>query len=416
MQGVLIEKPYRFVPPVRMAWPARLFAWSGWFRRTLRRQHGVEGHECRNLDRLRASLKAGHGVMLCANHARMADAVVLGHVARETPCPFFIMASWHLFNQGWASRFLLRMLGGFSVNREGLDRQAVDEAVSILAEARRPLLIFPEGTTSRTNDQLMALMEGPAFIARTAAKRRAKNASGQVVVHPVAIKYLFSGDIERVGDDVLSDIESRLTWRPARGMALIDRLVRVGNGLLRLKELERGIDPPAGATLRERQTAMVNCLLDPLEAEWLGGPRRDGIAVRVKNLRMKIFPEMSRDELPVVERDRRWAQLQNSYLAQQIDCYPEQYVTRFPSVDRILETLEKFEEDLTDAARVHGQLKAVIDIGEAIEVSPERERKSPGGDPLMNDIRSRLESMLAALQGESRMYVGTTVEPGTATR
>ncbi len=343
--------------------------------------------------------------MLCPNHSRTADAVAMGFVARETPCEFFVMASWHLFNQGWFNRFMSRLLGGFSVNREGLDRQAIDEAVRILQYAKRPLLIFPEGTTSRTNDQLMALMEGPAFIARTAAKRRAKENGGKVVVHPVGIKYLFGGDIEHSAGQVLSEIEHRLTWKKKNHLPLVDRLVKVGNALLTLKELEHRLNVNAESTLRQRQTTMVNHLLDPLEAQWLGGPRREGIAVRIKNLRMKIFPELSRSALPADERKRRWQQLQDTYLAQQIDCYPDQYVTRFPSVDRILETVEKFEEDLTDHCQLHGKLRVIIEIDEAIEVSPERARGSNAGDPLMNSIRSALEKMLTRLQSESKMYV-----------
>lgn len=405
MQQVLIEKPYQFVSAFRSRWPARWIARLGLFQRNLRQVHGVVDHECRNLDRLRESLQAGHGVMVCANHPRTADAICMGFVAREVPCQFFVMASWHLFNQSWLNRFLLRLLGGFSVNREGLDRQAIDEAVRILKTAERPLLIFPEGTTSRTNDQLMALMDGPAFIARTAAKRRLKESGGKVVVHPVGIRYLFRGDLQSAADKVLTDIEHRLTWRPSPELPLIDRLVKIGNGLLTLKELEYQICVPANSTLRDRQTAMVNHLLDALEQEWLGGPRREGIAVRIKNLRMKIFPELSRKVLSDAERQRRWRQLQDTYLAQQIDCYPDRYVTRFPSVDRILETIEKFEEDLTDTCRVHGHLKVVIDVGEAIEVPVERERGAADADPFMNLVRCRLEQMLGQLQAESKMFV-----------
>jgi hypothetical protein len=42
-----------------------------------------------------------------------------------------------------------------------------------------------------------------------------------------------------------------------------------------------------------------------------------------------------------------------------------------------------------------------VDVGEAIEVSPERTR-SPDGDPLMNSIREQLETMLAASAARSR--------------
>lgn len=297
----------------------------------------------------------------------------------------------------------LRWMGAFSVNREGLDRQAVDHAIEILQTGERPLVIFPEGMTSRTNDQLMALMEGPAFIARTAAKRRAKHGAGKVVVHPMGIKYLFQGDIEAACDGVLTRIEEKLSWRPATGMPLVERLVKVGNGLLTLKELQYGINEPVG-THRQRQTAMVNHLLGPLENEWLGKEQPDdGIALRIKSLRMKIFPEMARNELPADERKRRWKQLEETYLAQQIDCYPENYVADNPSVDRILETVEKFEEDLTDQCTVHGKLKVIIDICEPIEVSTERVR-GVSEDPLMTSIRESLESKLSELQDESKRY------------
>jgi len=41
-------------------------------------------------------------------------------------------------------------------------------------------------------------------MARTAAKRRAKDeGTGKVVIHPVAIKYIFHGDLEKEVDPTL---------------------------------------------------------------------------------------------------------------------------------------------------------------------------------------------------------------------
>ena len=74
-----------------------------------------------------------------------------------------------------------------------------------------------------------------------------------------------------------------------------------------------------------------------------------------------------------------------------------------PSVDRILETIEKFEEDFTDKARVHGNLKAIVDVCPAIEVSTKRDR-SAETDPLMRQIRESLEQKLLELRPESKMY------------
>lgn len=403
MMKVLIEKPYKFVPPYTLNWLPRVLIKLGFLDSLLKNTYGVVDHECRNLDRLRNSLRAGHGIMLTPNHPRMADPVAMMHIAQEASCLMYSMASWHLFNSGWLTRLMVRTMGGFSVNREGLDRAAVDYAVKVLTNAERPLLIFPEGATSRTNDQLMVLMEGPAFIARTAAKRRAKANGGKVVVHPVAIKYLYEGDIEQACDPVLTEIETKLTWRPESSMPLIERIIKIGKALMTLKELQYGVIPNPGQRLRDRQSALVNVLLHPLEEEWLGGTADGGIASRIKNLRMKIFPEVSRAQVDAAERARRWLQLEDTYLAQQVDCYPGQYITALPSVDRILETVEKFEEDLENTCRVHRKMKVVMDVCEPIEVSPKRDRTAKS-DPLMLEIQSALEERIQELQYESRMY------------
>ncbi len=84
------------------------------------------------------------------------------------------------------------------------------------------------------------------------------------------------------------------------------------------------------------------------------------------------------------------------YLAQQIFAYPHDYLVRRPRNSRILETVERLEEDLTDRARKHRPLHAIVEIGEAIEVPIER---GPRGeeDPIMKTLRDRLQSQLDRL-------------------
>ncbi len=71
----------------------------------------------------------------------------------------------------------------------------------------------------------------------------------------------------------------------------------------------------------------------------------------------------------------------------------------------MLETVERFEEDLTDVAPVHAPIRAVIGVGEAIEVSPVRERGAEA-DPVMVRIRAEMESMLGDLAGRRRTPSG----------
>jgi len=399
MQNVVIAKPYRFVAPHR----GKL--WWHLFRPLLplylRKSHGIVAVENRGVDRLRASLDAGHGVMLAPNHCRPPDPMVLGHLSYEIGRPLYVIASWHLFMQNAFQTYLLPRLGVFSIYREGADREALKTAMQLTAEAERPLVIFPEGVISRHNDKLNNLMEGTALMARGAAKQRASaTPPGKVVVHPVAIRYLFDGDVRTTVEPVLRDIERRLSWRPREGATMEDRIAKIGGALLALKEIEYFGAPQSGA-FEVRLQNLIDRLLVPLEAEWLKGRREKDIVQRVKLLRIAMVPEMAGGALPEAELQRRWGQLADIYLAQQIAFYPPDYLSADPTPERFLETVERFEEDLTDVARVHAPVRAFVEVGEAIEVSPERAR-SAEGDPLMAAMRDQLERMLAASRHRGR--------------
>jgi 1-acyl-sn-glycerol-3-phosphate acyltransferase len=400
MQNIVIAKPYRFVPPHRGAFWHHVF--MPLLKTYLWRAQGVAAVECLNVERLQQSLAAGHGVMLTPNHSRPSDPMVLMQLARQLGRPINIMASWHLFMQERFQAWLLPRLGVFSVYREGLDREALKCAMQTLVEARRPLVVFPEGLISRSNDKLNNLMEGVALMARGAARQRAAApVPGRVVVHPVALRYFFEGDLAATLTPVLEEIEQRLSWRPQRQLALEERILKIGDTLLALKEAEY-LGAPQTGVFGERLLRLIDALLVPLEKEWLKGRRAEGTVERVKLLRTAILPDMVAGELPEDERARRWRQLADVYLAQQLHNYPVNYFTPAPTPERLLETVERFEEDLTDNVRIHRPIRAVVAIGEAIEVSATRER-SAEGDPLMVEIRRQLEAMLEKLKGHRRV-------------
>ena len=68
-----------------------------------------------------------------------------------------------------------------------------------------------------------------------------------------------------------------------------------------------------------------------------------------------------------------------------------------PTPEKLLETVERFEEDLTDKTRVHRPIHAVIEVGEAIEIPPGRDRGAES-DSIMTQVRQQLETMLDALR------------------
>ncbi len=395
MQNVVIDKPYQFIPPYPGTFWLRFLRY--WVPYHVHKHLGVEQIEWRYLDRLRASLQAGHGVLLTPNHCRPCDPPVVGLIGKETECPTFVLASWHLFMQSRFQGWLMRRAGAFSIYREGLDREALRAASAVLVDGRRPLVVFPEGIVSRTNDRLGVLQDGTAFIARTAARLRARlNPPGKVVVHPLALKYFFLGDLQRAVDPVLCEIEKRLSWQTRSHRPLRERICAVGEGLLALKEIEYLGKAQAGSHA-DRLHHLLEAVLQPLEKEWLNGPQGDqGVIERIKRLRIAIVPDMAANKVTPEERARRWRHLADVYLAQQLNSYPPDYLDGLPSTERVLETVERFEEDLTDEARVHRPLRVIIQVGEAIEVSPEKVRGA-SEDPLMVQIREQLATMIAAV-------------------
>jgi 1-acyl-sn-glycerol-3-phosphate acyltransferase len=399
----ILNQTYRFVPPHTGVWWPRVITALLPFH--ARRSWGLTQVEFRGVDHLRQSLDAGHGVMLCPNHPRRCDPAVLGMLSHQARRPFFAMAAWPIFQErGRLGRWILRRLGAFSVFREGLDRSAVKLATQILVEAQRPLVLFPEGVVTRLNDRICTLLDGASFIARAAAKHRAQAAPpGRVVVHPVAIKYYFRNDIHAAAGAVLDELETRLTWRRRPQQNLVERIIHVGTGLLSLKELEVLQHTQAG-TLAERLTSLVDVILVPLEKEWLKQPASTPGAERIRRLRSAIVPDLTAPDLDEAERSRRWEHLADIQLAQQLLFYPSDYIRSRPTAERVLETVERFEEDITGAARIHRPLHAVVQVGEALEVGTARER-GKGEDPLMADLHTRLQAMVDELADASTPLV-----------
>src|SRR5579864_8529122 len=261
MNTVVSDKSYVPVLPYHgTLWPR---AMNLYIPRYLRRRYGTANVDIVGADKLRASIAAGHGILITPNHCRDEDPFILSTLAREVGRPFFVVASAHLFMGNKLQAFLLRRAGAFSIYREGMDKQAVQTSIEILETAERPLVIFPEGHISRTNDRLTPMLEGTALIARQAAKKRAKE-NKKVVVHPVAIRYSFPLDVESSAARMLDQIEARLTWRPSRDLPLHERFQKVGAGLLALKELQY-LGHTQEGSIGDRLPKLIDAILKPME-------------------------------------------------------------------------------------------------------------------------------------------------------
>jgi len=243
-------------------------------------------------------------------------------------------------------------------------------------------------------------MDGPSFIARQVAKRLKKeNDPSGIVIHPVATRYYFDGDLQSALGPDLDALESLMTWQPQRHLSLVDRITKLGQALLSLKEIEF-LGAPTSGNIYERAENLVQDVLSRLESEWKITDSFGNAMMRVKRLRTAILPDMVDGKVSPEERAKRWRDLAAAYYVQQISHYPPGYISGGKNLpERVVETVERMQEDFTDKSTIHEPMHAIIQVGEAIPVGPQRARDEQG-DPIMAEVRRQLQSMIDGMAAE----------------
>ena len=407
MQDLIIEKPYRFVPPIKCKFMLWLTCKFNLFHFWLRRAEGICEFEVVNAEKISDSIRAQHGIVLAGNHCRNADPMAIGEVAKAADCFIYSMASWHLFNQDWFMRWAIPQLGGFSINREGVDRTALEFAINVLATAERPLVIFPEGSVSRSHDYLHPFLGGTGFIARSAARRRKKqDVNLKVVIHPIAFRYQFIGDFEEATEHSLTLLESHLEVPVKTDLPLLERIHYVASGLLAKRERSY-LGHVQEGEYYDRIRKLAQNILETQEQKWKGEVQEGGFVARAKALRPLMVPDLANGLLGDEEAKERRQDLFDINTVQQLSYYPVNYIApsdgHLPR-ERILEMLERLEEDLLDKVTIPRRYKLVLDVLDAIEVPAEKAPRNED-DPLMKEVASALQVSLNGYSQAAESYV-----------
>jgi len=367
-------QPFR-VPPRR--WSPKLSPlWVNiWrpLRRLLRvKVKGVLEVEVRGAEHLKGATEDRCGVLITPNHAAHADPFVVYEAADELGRPFYFMTAWQVFGRlRMVERIMLQQHGCFSVDREGTDMQAFRQAVSILQESSNPLVIFPEGEVYHINDRVTPFREGPAVIAMTAAKR----ANRSVVCVPCAIKYTYVQDPTPRLIELMSRLEERILWRSRPDIPLAERIYRFAEAALSLKEQEY-LGHTQQGPLPERISSLSHKVLEGLEGRYEIHPSCEAtLPERVKALRKEVIEHL---KAAAEDNEQGRLDLDDLFFVTQLFSYPGDYVAGKPSIERMAETLDKFEEDVLRAptATIRGGRRAVVSFGEPIEVKHSRDRKT----------------------------------------
>ncbi len=366
-------------------------------RRYLRRYYGIGEIVIEERAPVFKQIGPADSVLLTPNHSHDSDPHVMMEVARRLGRRAHFMAAWQIFRTHWGiDGWVLQRLGAFSVDREGVDRRAIRQATDLLKN-RATLVIFPEGEVYHLNERLTPLLEGVAFIALAAQKELNGAKIGRVWIVPTAIRYRYLEDVQPQLQATMERLEARMLWKSAAGAPLHERILRFGELLLTIKEKEKlAHSCETEGDLPTRIRRLIAALLERLEKTHLKGtPGGDTVPLRVKALRRHLLEAWTSEAAAPESRRQAREALDEVQLVLQLYSYPGDYVTERPSVERMAETIEKFEEDIEGYSRPKGKRGAQVVFGEPIDLS-----QALGGGRLRQvatDITTRMENAIQGL-------------------
>ncbi len=267
------------------------------------------------------------------------------------------------------------------------------------------LVVFPEGEIYHTNERLTPLREGVAFMALQAQREMDKSGGGasggkSMWVVPTAIKYKYEEDIAPALENSVAAMEKRFFITAHPGDSLGQRITHLGELLLTIKEKEKlGHTQESLGDLPTRLAAMINTLLGRDETKQFGKTSDgDPVPLRVKVLRRALLEKMFDEKADDAVRHEAHDTLEDLHLVLQLYSYPGDYVSGKPSVERMAETIEKYEEDLRGVSSPKGKRSAVVRFGKPIAVQPfmaARARVATG------ELTGKLEEAIRELMGKN---------------
>lgn len=361
------DVPYRFIPSHR----SRLMCWLGselnrrWI---LPGRHRISELELHGLDSFQQHVRRGDRVMFTPNHPTHSDPQVMVEVLRRLGMRSEFMTAWEVFVRSRFNRWILPRIGCFSIDRWGLDSQAIKHASDVLNRGQHSLVVFPEGNVFLQNDLVSPFNEGAAFFALRTAKDLP---SGQrVVMVPVSIKLTYI-------EDVMGEVQQHLK-RTAKNMSLdldsdpcpLAQLRMIGFAALRRNQRMRGLDVTSSINPQEAISHAVTNVMERLEAK-VELPKLPDTTLlervcRVQRTvqRVRSDPERKVDHAAAAT----WAD--EALLAFKILSYLGDYVHRNPTLDRYAETAEKLCEDMHgEMVPAYGTRKAIARLGQPIDLT-----------------------------------------------
>ncbi|MBU61239.1 MAG: hypothetical protein CMI26_01905 [Opitutae bacterium] len=315
---------------------------------------------------------AGNRLLFLPNHPTHSDPPIMIEVFRQLGLPVSFMAAYDIFLQSKLNAWCMQRTGCFSVDREGSDRKSMKEALRLLKEGERGLIIFPEGNVYLTNDKVTPFLDGPAFIGLKAQQNlgddhpvfaipvslkvtHLSNAAGEVVALFRRLAIEVNEDYDESSDHVTE--VKRLGWFA---------LKKVMSGLA------KPLDGEVGDDLAGELRNIARQLMEKLELELeLSAKDGEDLVDRIRRIRRRIHALRIADKPTLADFKARTLAAE-AMLAFRLLSYPGTYLEENPTLDRMGETIQKVLEDLGSAILPpYAGRRALVRFGEPIDLAAE---------------------------------------------
>jgi hypothetical protein len=179
------------------------------------------------------------------------------------------------------------------------------------------------------------------------------------------------------------------------------RIDKLGSGLLALKEIEYLGEAHAGP-LDDRLRRLTASQVDRLERQHLGRNHDGWLLERIRRLRQllsrRLLDERGGETAAAIRKD-----LADLLLCENLHAQSLEYLRDDPTPERLVETLQRIEETVTDAVEVTVVPMGVTAIvGAAIDVRAfaESRRLDRDGDPLVHHLRGAIQALVDRLRAQ----------------
>ncbi|MDA8745927.1 1-acyl-sn-glycerol-3-phosphate acyltransferase [Rubripirellula amarantea] len=392
-------------------------------RGNLRRKLQVTQIDISDGDLARLRALRGQRCLLTPSHSGGYEPHVMMYLSHLVGGWFHFVAALEVFEQSPLNRWLMPRLGCYSILRGMVDRQSFSTTRKILAEGKRWLVIFPEGEAIGQNSMLVPFQQGVFQLAfKGLEDARESDATADLHCVPLAIKYVYLQDMTNEMATSLTRIERQLALPTDNCPPDVHaRLRRISEAVLAANEKAQGIKPSTDSTMDERIQHIKRLTIEKLERQLGVTPLdRQQPLDRIRAL-FNTVDRIVHEDPPTSPYEQ---QLSNERARTAGTLYEELwrllkfvavydgYVSEAMTVERFMDILGLLEHEVLNKRRVWGPRKAVIRVGEPVNLAEQWGAYSSNRRQAVAEVTTNVEGqvrdLLSKIGLEFETEMGTT--------